>query len=135
MDRRQRNRQKFIRGRVPSDARNTKTRSLVPSKLSERSFSAPDRARPVPLSRLSRRSAEARTRAIHVLAEMRHDNKLKLSSTARSLGVKPSVVKKYFGSALNKVDGRWRASKSDRFRETMYVPDARGNPVPVPTTK
>src|SRR6266851_9567659 len=95
---------------------------------------ARNRVTSVPLSRLSRRSAEARTRAIHVLAKMRHDDELKLSSTARSLGVKPSVVKKYFGSALNKVDGRWRASKSDRFRETMYVPDARGNPVPVPTT-
>jgi hypothetical protein len=87
----------------------------------------------VPLSRLSRRSAEARTRAIHVLAEMRHDEELKLSSTARSFGVKPSVVRKYFGSSFNKVNGRWRVSKSDRFRETMYVPDARGNPVPVPT--
>lgn len=113
MVRRQRKRQKVIRGAVSSSR---------------------SRALPVPLSRLPRRSAEARTRALHVLAEMRQDNKLKLSSTARSLGVKPSVVKKYFGSALNKVDGSWRVSKSDRFRETMYVPDARGNPVPIPTT-
>ncbi len=65
---------------------------------------------------------------------MVRDPKLKLYSTARSFGVKPSVVKKYLGSALNKVDGSWRVSKSDRFRETMYVPDERGNPVPVPTT-
>lgn len=65
---------------------------------------------------------------------MRHDPNLKLYSAARSFGVKPSVVKKYFGSALSKIDGRFQVRKSDRFRETMYVPDARGNPVPVPTT-
>jgi hypothetical protein len=88
----------------------------------------------VPLARLRRRSSEARTRAIHVLAEMRNDSNLKLSTAARSFGVKPSVVKKYFGSAFKKVRGSWRVSKSDQFRETMYVPDARGNPVPVPTT-
>jgi len=65
---------------------------------------------------------------------MRHDPNVKLSTAGRSFGVKPSVVKKYFGSAFKKVHGSWRVSKSDRFRETMYVPDARGNPVPVPTT-
>jgi hypothetical protein len=65
---------------------------------------------------------------------MRHDPNLKLSSAGRSFGVKPSVVKKYCGSQFKKVTGRWRVSKSDRLRETMYIPDARGNPVPVPTT-
>jgi hypothetical protein len=43
------------------------------------------------------------------------------------------VVKKYFGSSLDKVNGHWRVRKSDRFRETMYVPDRSGNPVPVHT--
>jgi hypothetical protein len=65
---------------------------------------------------------------------MVRDPSLKLYPTARSFGVKPSVVKKYFGSAFNKVNGHFRASKSDRFREIMYVPDARGNPLPVLTT-
>jgi hypothetical protein len=64
---------------------------------------------------------------------MRRDKKLRLSSVARSVGVKPSVVTKYFGSAFHKVDGSWRVRKSDRFSETMYVPDNEGNPVPVPT--
>jgi hypothetical protein len=64
---------------------------------------------------------------------MRRNPNLKLSAAARSFGVKPSVVKKHFGSSLEKVNGHWRARKSDRFRETMYVPDARGNPVPVHT--
>ena len=92
-----------------------------------------DRELPLPLSRLSRRSSEARTRALHVIAEMRRDKELRLSPVARSVGVKPSVVRKYFGSAFHKVDGSWRVRKSDRFRETMYVPDERGNSVPVPT--
>jgi hypothetical protein len=91
------------------------------------------RSGPVPLAKLSKRSAQARTNALHVLSEVRRNPKLRLSAAARSLGVKPSVVKKYFGSSLEKVDGHWRVSKSDRFRETMYVPDVRGNPVPVHT--
>lgn len=64
---------------------------------------------------------------------MRRNPRLKLSAATRSFGVKPSVVKKYFGSSLEKVDGHWRVRKSDRFRETMYVPDVHGNPVPVHT--
>jgi hypothetical protein len=87
----------------------------------------------VALARLPKRSADARTNSLHVLSEMRRNPNLKLSAAARSFGVKPSVVKKYFGSALEKVNGQWRVRKSDRFRETMYVPDERGNPVPVPT--
>lgn len=113
-----RQRGKVTRSKVASDARSQST----------------TRFRTTVLASLPRRSAEARTRALHVLADMRHDNKLKLYPTARSFGVKPSVVKKYFGSAFEKVNGHFRASKSDRFRETMYVPDAQGNPVPVPTT-
>ena len=64
---------------------------------------------------------------------MRRNPNLKLSAAARSFGVKPSVVERYFGSSLEKVTGHWRVRKSDHFSETMYVPDARGNPVPVHT--
>jgi hypothetical protein len=64
---------------------------------------------------------------------MRRNPKLKLSIASHSFGVKPSVVKKYFGSSLEQVNGHWRVRKSDRFRETMYVPDRHGSPVPVPT--
>ncbi len=94
---------------------------------------ARDIALPIPLSRLPQRSAEARTNALHVLSEMRRNPNLKLSAATRSFGVKPSVVKKHFGSSIEKINGHWRVRKSDHFRETMYVPDARGNPVPVPT--
>lgn len=92
-----------------------------------------DLYRAVPLAKLPRRSAQARTNALHVLSEMRRNAKSKLSAASRSFGVKPSVVKKYFGSSLDKVNGHWRVSKSDRFRETMYVPDMRGNSVPIHT--
>jgi hypothetical protein len=109
-------------------ARKHKAISRIKSRAQAR-----DIAQPVPLSRLPRRSSEARTNALHVLSEMRRNPNLKLSAAARSFGVKPSVVKKYFGSSLEKVTGHWRVRKSDHFRETMYVPDARGNPVPVHT--
>ncbi len=91
------------------------------------------RAHAIPLSRLPKRSSEARTKALHVLAAMRRDDRLSLSKAARLEGVKVSTVKHYFSSRLTKVNGHWRVSKSDRFRETMYVPDERGNPVPVHT--
>jgi hypothetical protein len=92
-----------------------------------------NRGIPVPLGQLARRSAQARTNALHALSEMRRNPNLKLSAAARSFSVKPSVVKKYLGSSLEKVTGHWRVRKSDHFHETMYVPDARGNPVPVHT--
>lgn len=117
MARRQRERQKVIRGRVPSSARNT-SKSVNVS---------------IPLSRLPRRSSEARTKALHVKAAMLRDPSLNLYPTARSFGVKPSVVKKYLGPGFTKVDGHFRANKSDRFHETMYVPGVDGNPVPIHT--
>ena len=119
------------RGRKPRAG----TNSIATNKIPRSKRANKPRFRPisVPLSRLPRRSSEARTKALHVKTAMARDPDLKLYPTARSFGVKPSVVEKYFGSAFEKVNGHFRASKSDRFRETMYVPDAHGNPVPVPT--
>jgi hypothetical protein len=105
-------------------------------KSREKSKRVQDRNRqskPIRLAKLPKRSAQARTNALHVLSEMRRNPKLKLSAAARSFGVKPSVVKKYFRSSLEKVNGHWRVHKSDRFRETMYLPDREGNSVPVST--
>lgn len=103
------------------------------SPRNKRNIKGRNRNRPVPLAKLQKRSAQARTNALHVLSEMRRNPKLKLSAAARSFGVKPSAVKKYFGSSLEKTNGHWQVRKSDRFRETMYVPDKHGSPVPVPT--
>jgi hypothetical protein len=95
--------------------------------------SARSRAMSVPLARLPKRSSEARTKALHVKAAMVRDPKLSLSRAAKSEGVSVRSVRQYFPTGFQKVAGRWRANKADRFREVMYVPDEDGNHVPVPT--
>src|SRR5437762_1537626 len=88
---------------------------------------------PIPLARLSERSQAARDRALHVLAEMRNDANLLLGHAARLHGVKPDTVRKYFPSALKKVRGRIRVTKNDRYPETLFLPDAQGNSIPIRT--
>jgi hypothetical protein len=90
--------------------------------------------RPIPLARLSQRSEAARNRALHVLAAVRDDPTLTPSQAARREGVKLGTVKKYFPSAVTKVNGKLRVTESDRYAATLYVPDAEGNPIPVKTT-
>jgi len=79
------------------------------------------------------RSESARDRALHVLAAMRHDQRLSLSHAAKLQGVKPATIKKYFPLALKKANGKFRVAKSDRYTATLYVPDAHGNPIPIKT--
>jgi len=62
---------------------------------------------------------------------MRADSKLSLSHAVRLQGVKPETVKRYFPSALKKVKGKVRVTKSDRYRHRVYLPDNRGNPIAV----
>ncbi len=83
--------------------------------------------------KLPERSQVARDGALHVLSAMRRDPNLSLTHAAKLEGVKPETVKKYFPSALPKSNGRFRVTKSDRFSETLYVPDVHGNPVAVKT--
>ncbi len=90
------------------------------------------RPRPISTSRPSERS-DARDRALHVLAAMRRDSSLSLAHAAKLQGVKPATVKKHFSYALRKTGGKFRVTKSDRYAGTLYVPDAHGNPVPLPT--
>jgi hypothetical protein len=88
---------------------------------------------PVPLSGLSKRSSEARTKAMHVKAAMLRDPKLSRTQAEKAEGVSHRSVERYLLSGFEKRGGRWRAVKSDRFHETMYVPDEQGSPVPVRT--
>jgi hypothetical protein len=90
MARRKRERQKVIRGRAPSDAR-PKTRSILPSKLSERSFGARDRA-------------------LHALWDIRRGSSI--DQAARDNGVTRRTIKKYVGTALvqDRPGGRLRAT-------------------------
>ena len=107
--------------------------SRPPRRHKKSRSSTPRGIRPLALSALTTRSNAARDRALHVLAEMRNDPSLLLGQAARLHGVKPGTVKKYFGSALTKVRGRVRVTKSDRFSVTLYIPDAQGNSITIRT--
>lgn len=89
--------------------------------------------RTIPLSRLPQRSLAARDRAVHVLAALRDNPAFSLTHAADSENVKASTVLKYFPSALEKSNGRYRVTKSDRYTATLYIPDAQGDPVAVKT--
>jgi hypothetical protein len=89
--------------------------------------------RSIPLAKLSARSNAARDRSLHVLAAMREDPSLSLPHAAKLNGVKPKTVQKYFPDAFVKRDGKLRVTKSDRYPETLYLPDSKGNPVALPT--
>jgi len=64
---------------------------------------------------------------------MRKDPNLLLGRAAQLHGVKPHTVRKYFPSALKRVGGRIRVTKNDRYPETLFLPDAQGNSVPIRT--
>jgi hypothetical protein len=64
---------------------------------------------------------------------MRRDPSLSLSHAANLQGVKPDTVKKYLPSALKKSNGKFQATKSDRYSATLYIPDAHGNSIAVKT--
>jgi len=64
---------------------------------------------------------------------MHRDPNLSLTRAAKLQGIKPATVKKYFPSALKVSNGRFRATKTDRYTATLYTPDSQGNSVPVKT--
>jgi hypothetical protein len=78
------------------------------------------------------REARARERALAVLANMRRKH-LSLAAASRLERVKPSTVRRYVGSAVrhDKVNGRYRATKGDRFRRDLQIPTASG-PMTIP---
>jgi|GEM_PF-1846590 len=101
--------------------------------VSARQSGRKSKHRSIPLSQLSEPSYAARDRALHVLAEMRHNPALSLAHAAKLQGVKPGTVKKFFPSALKKADGKFRVTKTDRYTATQYIPDSHGNSVAVKT--
>lgn len=64
---------------------------------------------------------------------MRANPTLSLSHAAKLQGVKPASVRKYFSSALNKSNGTFRVTASDRFAAVLNVPNAEGKLVPLKT--
>lgn len=91
------------------------------------------RVRNLLLGGMRESSQIARDRGLHALAAMRHDPNLSLTHAAKLQGVKGETIKKYFPSALKKVNGKFRVAKSDRYTATLYIPDAQGNSIAVKT--
>ena len=61
------------------------------------------------------------------------ESTLSLTHAGKLEGIKPGTVKKYFPTALRKFKGQFRATKSDRYTATLYIPDTQGNPLAVKT--
>jgi DNA-binding CsgD family transcriptional regulator len=85
--------------------------------------------RPRPsLKKLSNRSLEARNRALHALAAIRHG--ASLAEAAKAEGVSQRTIRKYVGSALRQdhTGGRIRAVPRDKFTRYLQIPgqDASG---------
>jgi hypothetical protein len=91
------------------------------------------RSHGIEVSKLTLRSQSARDRALHVVAAMRRDPKLRLTAGAKLHGVKAETIRKYFPSELSLSGGQIRVRKSDRYSATIYLPDAHGNSVPIQT--
>ena len=72
------------------------------------------------------REMEARTRALHALAMMRHG--ASISHAARDNEVSARTIKRYAGAALiqDRPGGRIRASKSDRLIRYLQIPGPNG---------
>jgi len=85
------------------------------------------------VSNMRERSQLARNRGLHALSAMRHDPNLSLTHAGRLHGVKGETIKKYFPAALRKLNGKFRATKGDRYAAILYVPDPQGNAIPVKT--
>lgn len=56
-----------------------------------------------------------------------------VTTIAKREGTKLETVKKYFPSALIKVKGKFQITKSDRYKTTLYLPDAKGHSVAIKT--
>jgi hypothetical protein len=92
-----------------------------------------DKRRPIPLASLSKRSYAARERALHALAASRNDPGVPLTLIAKREGTKVETIEKYFPSELVRVNGKLRVTKSDRYTQTLYIPDAQGNSIAIKT--
>jgi hypothetical protein len=75
---------------------------------------------------VSDRSFEAKRRAFHTIARMRHDG-LSIEAASREEGTTPATVRKYLPAALRRSKaGRWVATKSDRYIRLLSLPGAHG---------
>jgi hypothetical protein len=76
-------------------------------------------------SKISDRSFEAKNRAFHVIARMRHDG-LSLREAAREENTTPATVKKLLPAALRRSKSGWITTKSDRYIRSLSLPGPHG---------
>jgi lambda repressor-like predicted transcriptional regulator len=96
-----------MRGKAPRSRDTKKARSRVSEPTSDKSF-------------------EAKNRAFHVIARMRHDG-LSLRKAAREESTTPATVQKYLPAALRRSKtGQWIATKSDRYVRLLSLPGLHG---------
>jgi hypothetical protein len=115
-------------------SRQRKIRPSGKSSLKNAERRGPTKQRPkIPLAKLPERSLAARDRSLHVVAAMRRDPQLSLVHAAKLQRVKVETVKKYIPGAFERVKGKFRATKIDRYTATLYVPDSYGHSVLVKT--
>jgi hypothetical protein len=76
---------------------------------------------------LSDRAFEAKNRAFHTIARMRHDG-LSLGAASREESTTPATVKKYLRGALrrSRKTGKWTATKDDRYVRPLTLPGPHG---------
>jgi hypothetical protein len=74
----------------------------------------------------NKREMQARDRALHALAAIRHG--ASISRAARENGVTPRTIKRYAGTALlqNRPGGRIRAAESDNLVRYLQIPGPKG---------
>jgi hypothetical protein len=77
-------------------------------------------------SEISDRSFEAKNRAFHVIARMRHDG-VSLREAAREENTTAATVRKHLPAALRRSkSGQWTATKSDRYVRLLSLPGPHG---------
>jgi hypothetical protein len=76
----------------------------------------------------SDREVYARERALAVLAALRRDGKVALTSAAKAEGVDPRTVQRYVGSALRqtRAGGPYRPTASDRLVRRLQIATSQG---------
>jgi len=84
-------------------------------------------ARAVRTAPLSERSQSTRSKALHVLADLRRDRSLTLTQSAKNREISTRSLWKHIGSELkqNRPGGRIRVTGSDRLRATLNIPSTK----------
>ncbi len=118
-------RKRTVKGTNSPGAR-SKTGGLDPKPLRAKRAITPDLPGDRKNKPSSDRAFEAKKRAFHTIARMRHDG-LSLDAASHEESTTPATVKKYLPAALRlSKPGRWVATKSDRYVRLLSLPGPHG---------